>query len=151
MQSSIGLITSLPGLVLPRLEALLKQTVWFKIENDNQYYRLANYGEIEDDGPSWATLGPHNIENPAIVLGGGFQEGREDENGALVSIQEDHERLLIVKFICRVFISRENGEIPKEVMDRMISAEIKAAKGGQVTAALVGEVRHIATRKWCIQ
>jgi hypothetical protein len=152
MQSTLGLITSLPGLFLPRSKTPLKQTSWFKIENDNSYYRLTNFGEREDDGPSWAVLGPHNIENPALVLGGCFQEGREADNGALVSIKKEDERLLIAEFVSRVFISREDGEIPGEVMDRMIHAESqKAGKGGVDTAVLTGEARHIVGRTWCIQ
>lgn len=152
MQSHLGLITTLPGLFLPCSKVPLNRTSWFRIDNDDRYYRMTNYGEIEDDGPSWLEIGLHNIESPAIVLGGGFGEGRDDDNGALVSISSDDERLFVAEFVCRVFISIENGEIPQGVMDRMIQAESRRAiDGGLTTAVLTGSARHIPTRKWCIQ
>ncbi|KAL1981334.1 hypothetical protein VTN96DRAFT_2775 [Rasamsonia emersonii] len=151
MQSPRGLIATLPGLSLPLSTAPLRDTVWFRIENDESYYRLCNFGKIEDDGPSWKDIGPHNIESPALVLAGCFCEGLGQEMGALVSIvykDSKDSKVIVADFVSRVSIFVENGELPAEVS---MESERAAAAMSSETAVLVGEAQHIPVTRWCIR
>ncbi len=74
-------------------------------------------------------------------------EGQDDDYGALVFIRSEHEHLIFAKFVVRVFISRENGGIPSEVLQRMKQAE--SLKNERT--AWLGKVEHFQTdKKWVI-
>ena len=147
MQSNLGLILRLPALRLPRICTPLRDIAWFEMEVDTNMYRLTNLGAREDEGQSWAELGPHNIDYPVILRMGTLWEGQDDDWGALVSIHFEDERIIFAKFVVRVFISRENGEFPSEVLQRMKQAEsLKDER-----TAWLGKVEHFQTdKKWLI-
>lgn len=147
MQSTLGLVVELPALMLPRTEIPLRDLAWFEVEADTGIYRLSNLGAREDGGGSWTELGPHNIESPAILRSGSLWEGHDDDFGILVSIHFEDERVILADFVGRVLISRENGEIPEEAMQRMIQGQSSKTE----ETAWLGKAEHMKTdRKWCI-
>lgn len=73
----------------------------------------------EDGTPSWRDLGPHNIDNPAIIVGRHMLEGGDDDYGALVSIQQEVKGTYMASFQCRIQGSRETAEFPQDVMQMM--------------------------------
>jgi hypothetical protein len=104
-------------------------------------------GVKEDGARSWQDLGPHNIENPAIVLGPHILEEGDDENGALVSIQQEVEGTYVANFQCRIQVSRETAEFPRDVMQIMLAKESSRM---DITASL-GVARALPPgQKWCI-
>lgn len=147
MQSTLGLILKLPGLILPKIDKPLRDLAWFKIRGDPGLYRLINLGAREDGSVSWSELGPHNIESPVVLRSGLLFEGHDADFGVLVSIHFEDEKVISADFVGRVFLSRENGEIPQEVLQRMIQQE--SFKSGET--AWLGTAEHMITdRKWCI-
>ena len=147
MQSNIGLILKLPALKLPHTHKPLRDIAWFEMEADTNMYRLANLGVGEDGSHSWAEFGPHNIEYPVIIRSGILWEGHDDDWGALVSIHFEDEHVIFADFVVRVFMSRENGQFPSQVLQRMKQEEpLRNEK-----TAWLGKAEHFQTdKKWII-
>jgi hypothetical protein len=124
----------------------LKDLAWFEIESDDSRYRIRNLSEREDGGPSWSDRNARQFEHPAILLSGILWRDRDHEFGALVTIKYEDERTIQAGFLGSIFISRELGEIPREVMQRMWTSE----SSRQDISAIWGAARRIGEKLWYI-
>jgi hypothetical protein len=143
----LGLTVVFPGFLLSPRNVPLKDFAWFTVDNDPSLYRVVNWGVEEDGARSWGDLGPHNIENPAIVVGPHILEEGNDDHGALVSIQQEVEGTYIACFKCRVQVSRETAEFPQDVMQCMLAKESSRT---DITASLGVAHALPLEQKWCI-